>query len=58
MLKSALLAGLIAGFVWMMISTLVDMSKNAVVIGGLAFLVGTALITFLISTVIVRSKSA
>lgn len=58
MLKSALLAGLIAGFIWMAISTMVNMSKNAVLIGGFAFLIGTTVITYLVGTVIGRSKAA
>lgn len=51
-LRSALIAGLISAVIWMMITVLLGMDKGAVVGGGLAFLVGTALITLAISTVI------
>jgi hypothetical protein len=56
--RSAVLAGLISAVIWMIISTLADMSKAAVVVGGLAFLVGTALITMAISTTIAKRATA
>lgn len=54
--RSGLIAGLISSVIWMIISTLVDMGKGAVVGGGLAFLVGTWLVTTAISTVIARNR--
>ncbi|MEP6561169.1 MAG: hypothetical protein ABJD68_08870 [Nakamurella sp.] len=53
MIRSALLAGLIAGFIWMAITVLVgSFSTGAIVGGGFAFLVGTAVVTFIISSII------
>jgi FtsH-binding integral membrane protein len=56
-LRSGLLAGLISSVIWMIISTAVGMDKGPVIFGGLAFLVGTGLITTAISTVMARSRS-
>lgn len=56
--RSGVLAGLIASVIWMIISTLVDLSKAAVVVGGLAFLVGTALVSIAISTIIAKRATA
>ena len=58
MVKSALIAGLSAGFIWVVITTLVDKSDNTVVLGGFGFLIVTAVVTFLISTMVVRSKTS
>jgi len=44
-LRSGLIAGLIAAVIWMIITVLVDLSKAAIVGGGLAFLVGTMQLT-------------
>ncbi len=53
---SALLAGFIAGFVWMAITVLIGgFGTGAVVGGGVAFLVGGAVITYFIDTAISRS---
>lgn len=50
MIRGALLAGFIAGFIWMAITVSVGgFSTGAIVGGGFAFLVGTALITLAIS---------
>lgn len=57
-LRSASMAGLISSVIWMLISTAVGLGKTPVIIGGLAFLVGTTLITMVISTIISRSKGA
>ncbi len=51
-LRSGLIAGLIAAVIWMIITVLVDLSKAAIVNGGLAFLVGTMLVSTAISTII------
>lgn len=56
--RSGVFAGLISAVIWMIISTLVDLSSAAVVIGGLAFLVGTSLITIAISTIIAKQHTA
>ena len=56
-LRSGLLGGLISSVIWMIISTAVGMGKGAVIIGGLAFLIGTWLITTAISTIIARRRS-
>jgi hypothetical protein len=55
--RSGLLGGLISSVIWMIISTAVGMGKVPVIIGGLAFLVGTWLITAAISTVLARRRS-
>lgn len=55
--RSGVIGGLISSVIWMIISTLVDLSKSAVVVGGLAFLVGTALITIAVSNVIGKRSS-
>ncbi|MDJ0396388.1 hypothetical protein QMK17_24075 [Rhodococcus sp. G-MC3] len=50
LIKGALLAGFISGFIWMAITVLVgSFSKGAIVGGGLGFLVGTALVTAIIT---------
>ncbi len=51
-LRSGLIGGLIAAVIWMIITVLVEMSKAAIVGGGLALLVGTMLISTAISTII------
>jgi riboflavin transporter FmnP len=56
-LRSGLLGGLISSVIWMIISTAVGMGKGPVIIGGLAFLIGTWLITTAISTIIARRRS-
>lgn len=56
--RSGVLAGLISAVIWMIISTLVGLSSAAVVVGGLAFLVGTTLVTIAISTVIANQHTA
>jgi hypothetical protein len=56
-LRSGLLGGLISSVIWMMISTAVGLGKGPVIIGGLAFLVGTWLITTAISTIIDRRRN-
>jgi hypothetical protein len=54
---SALLAGFIAGFVWMAITVLVGgYGKGGVVGGGFGFLVGTAIVAGIISALVRRSK--
>jgi hypothetical protein len=55
-LRSGLLAGLISSVIWMIISTAAGMGKGPVIIGGLACLIGTWLITAAISTMIARNK--
>lgn len=57
MAKSALVAGLIAAVIWMIISTAVGMDKVPVIVGGLAFLVGAGLITALISFLVVKART-
>ncbi len=53
---SALLAGFIAGFVWMAITVLFGgFSSGAVVGGGVAFLVAGAVVTYIIDAVVSRS---
>lgn len=55
---SVLLAGFIAGFIWMAITVLVGgFGSAAIVGGGFAFLVGTALLTFVIAWMVSRSKA-
>lgn len=56
--RSALLAGFIASTVWMFITVAVDGSKSAILVGGLLFLVGTALITAAVAAVISRNRAA
>lgn len=56
--RSALLAGFIASTVWMFITVAVDGSKSSILVGGLLFLVGTALVTAAISALISRNRVA
>ena len=57
--RSALLAGLIAGFIWMVITVLLDgFSGAAIVGGGFGFLIGAAVVTALVSGVIGGRHSA
>lgn len=57
LIKSALLAGFISGFIWMAITVLVGgFAKGAIVGGGFGFLVGTALVTAIIAK-LVRSRA-
>lgn len=53
---SSLLAGFIAGFIWMAITALTGGSKAAIVGGGFGFLVGTAVVAGIITAIISRSK--
>lgn len=55
--KGGLLAGLIAGFIWMVISTAVDLGKTQVIVGGFILLIGTWAVSTVISTVIDRSRT-
>lgn len=49
-IKSALLGGFIAGFIWMVITVLVgSYSKGAIVGGGFGFLVGTIVVSAIIA---------
>jgi hypothetical protein len=57
-LRSGLLGGLISSVIWMIISTAVGMGKGPVIFGGLAFLIGTWLITTAVSTVLDRKRSS
>ncbi len=55
--RSALVAGVIAAVIWIVITLLVGgFSAAAVWGGGLAFLVGTAVVTFLISAMVRRTR--
>lgn len=56
--RAGLLAGLISGMIWMIISTAVNLGKSAVIIGGLACLIGTGLITMAIANSVSRSRGA
>ncbi len=54
---SSLLAGFIAGFVWMAITVLIGgWSRGAVVGGGIGFLIGTAVIATIINVLMRRSR--
>lgn len=55
--RSALLAGFIASTIWMFITVAVDGSKTLVLIGSLIFLVGTAILTAVISTFVARGRT-
>ncbi len=57
-IRSGFIAGLIASVIWMIISTAVGMGRTPVIVGGLAFLFGTWLVTALIATIISRSKQS
>lgn len=57
-MRSGLLAGFISSTIWMFISTAVELDKSAVLIGGVACLVGTTLISSAISTRVARSKTS
>lgn len=50
LIMSPLLAGFIAGFIWMAITVLAgSFSEGAIVGGGFGFLVGTALVTAIVA---------
>jgi hypothetical protein len=49
-IKSALLGGFIAGFIWMVITVLIGgYGKGAIVGGGFGFLVGTTIVSSIIA---------
>lgn len=55
---SGLLAGFIAGFIWMAITVAIGgFSTAAVVGGGFGFLVGTAIVAYLIATAVSRNRA-
>ncbi|MGI8535501.1 MAG: hypothetical protein ACR2K2_03205 [Mycobacteriales bacterium] len=55
-LKSALLAGFIAGFIWMAMTVLfADAGKAGIVGGGVGFLVGTTIVTYAVQSAIESS---
>ena len=56
-LRSALLAGFIAGFVWIFITSFTTINRNTAALIGLVFVVVGAAGTALISSVISRSRS-
>ena len=56
-LRSALLAGFIADFVWLFITSFTTIDRNTAALIGLVFLVLGAVGTALISNVISRSRS-
>lgn len=58
LLRSALIAGVIAGVIWIVITLSVGGFSAAAVWGGAAaFLVGTALVTYLIGTMVRTSRA-
>lgn len=58
LLRSALIAGVIAAVIWIVITLAVGgFSTAAIWGGGAAFLVGTALVTYLIGTMIRSSRT-
>lgn len=57
-LRSALLAGFIASTIWMFITVAVDMSKGAVLGGGIIFLVGVSIVTAVIARVLGNKATA
>ncbi len=56
-LRCSLIAGVIAAVIWIVISWATGGSAATVLVGGLIFLVGTALVTYVISILIAKSKS-
>lgn len=56
-LRSSLIAGVIAAVIWIVISWATGGSAATVLLGGLIFLVGTALVTNVISILTAKSKS-
>lgn len=57
LVRSSLLAGFIASAIWMFISVAVDMAKEAILVGGLVFLIGTAAVTAAVSTVVSKGRT-
>ena len=57
-LRSALIAGVIAGVIYTLIATLTGTGFGAALGVGVLFLVGTAIITYVIATLISRSKTS
>lgn len=56
--RNALIAGLLAAVIWMIIATLVGLSAGSVVGWGMGFLVIGMVATFMIESTIVRSRAA
>lgn len=57
-LRSALIAGVIAAVIWIVITLSIGSFSSAAVWGGAAaFLVGTALVTYLIATMVRSSRT-
>lgn len=55
---SGLLAGFIAGFIWMAITVAIGgFSTAAIVGGGFGFLIGTAIVVYLIATTVTRTRA-
>ncbi len=57
-LRSALIAGVIAGVIYTVIATLTGSSFGAALGVGVLFLVGTAIVTYIIASLIGRSKAS
>lgn len=56
-LRSALIAGVIAGVIYTIIATATGTAFGAALGVGVLFLVGTAIVTYVIATLISRSKA-
>lgn len=55
---SALLAGFIAGFIWMAITVLLGTFNAAAIVGGgVGFVVGTVIVAFIITVAVSRSRT-
>ncbi len=57
-LRSALIAGVIAGVIYTVIATLTGAGFGAALGVGVLFLIGTAIITYIIASLVSRSKAS
>lgn len=56
-LRSALLAGFIAGFIWLFITSFTDINRNTAALLGLGFVVVVALVTAVVSGMVDKSHT-
>lgn len=55
-LRSSLIAGVIAAVIWIVITLITGESAATVWVGGLIFFVGTAVVTYVIATIVMKAK--
>lgn len=55
-LRSSLIAGAIAAVIWIIITAVTGGSATLIWLGGLIFFVGTAVVTYVIATLLSKAK--